>query len=102
MNPATAIALVGGLLVWFVFLVALLRWPGRTVGFAVALLAWVVLGPAAFGVVLGATAAGAVARNRCDARWRMTRQRASARVVPGDSSAVVPRSVRPAGALACS
>ena len=56
-------AIVNGLF-WLSMLALLLRWPGRTLGFAAALLAWTVVGPWAFWTALGLVLAGAVGWRR--------------------------------------
>lgn len=78
MTALHIVALAAGSLFWFGLLVVLLRWPGRTFGFAVALLAWTIVGPWAFWAVLGATVLGALARRRCGVRWRSSCQRTPA------------------------
>lgn len=75
MNALEALALAVGLVFWSGFLLLLLRWPGRTIGFAVALLMWTVVGPWAFWAIIGLTVIGAVARRRCGARRRSARRR---------------------------
>lgn len=57
-------------LVWWVLFwgsgaVALVRWPGRTLGVVTAVMAWTALGPEAAGVTFAATVVGAVA-------WRIS------------------------------
>ena len=74
MNPFGALAMAAGLLVWFLVLIALLRWPGRTLGFAAALLAWTVVGPWAFWAVLGLTFIGVRVRRRCGTPGRSLRR----------------------------
>ena len=76
MNALDIVATAAGLAVWFVVLIALLRWPGRTIGFSLALMAWTVVGPWAFWAALGLTFLGAMARRRCETHRRTDRRRA--------------------------
>lgn len=89
MIPTTAYAIAAGTVISLPIMVALLRWPGRTIGFGLALTAWVVAGWWAGAIVIAGTTAGAIARRRCDPRRSASyRRRGFARV-----GAVVNRTV---------
>jgi hypothetical protein len=49
---------------WLIVVILLLRWPGRTLGLAGALIAWTAVGPWAFWCVLGLVSLGAIAWRR--------------------------------------
>lgn len=102
-GATTAVAMFAAVLVTFPMMVALLRWPGRTVGFAAALLAYVVAGPLATVPVIGTTAAGAYARHRCESNRRVRARRllpfrASLGSHPTDANHEAPTSLIPAAA----
>lgn len=66
----SALETVVSALLWLGGLAVLLRWPGRTIGFGTALVAWTV-DPAAFWAVLGLTWATSVAWGRYGPSERM-------------------------------
>lgn len=103
MNALDVIAAAGGVVFWLGLLVLLLRWPGRTIGFAFALLAWTVMGPWAFWAVIGLTALGAIARRRCGACRRSARRRRALSDVPTSERLFHPiRPTAPADSLGAS
>lgn len=90
MIPTTAYVMAAGTVIMLPIVVAILRWPGRTIGFGLAMLAWVVAGWWPGAIVVGATAVGAIARRHCNPRRSAPcRRRGFTRVGPVDGGLLV-------------